>query len=81
MKIETQTAITIDLDGTTHTLTRSEAEDLYYKLKKELGITDTQIWPNIPQNPMPNFPEWPPQTPIYPSYPQVWCATQDNNFK
>jgi len=76
MKIETQTKITIDLDGTAHTLTRSEAEDLYHKLKKELGITDTHIWPSIPQYPMPNIPEWPPQTPTTPSYPQVWCGTK-----
>ena len=72
MKIETRTKITINLDGAEYTLARSEAEDLYYKLKKELGITDTQIWPSIPQNPMPSFPEWVPQTPTTPAYPQIW---------
>ena len=62
MKIETQTKITINLDGAEYALNRSEAEDLYYKLKKELGITDTQIWPSIPQNPLPQ-------------YPRIWCGT------
>jgi len=78
MKIETHTKITIDLDGTAHTLTRSEAEDLYYKLKKELEIKDTRIWPSIPQNPLPKTPDWIPQTPTTPAYPQIWCSTQNN---
>jgi len=41
MKIETKTKITITLDENEYTLTRSEAQELYNKLKKELEVTDT----------------------------------------
>jgi len=41
MKIEIKTKITITLDENEYTLTRSEAQELYNKLKKELEVTDT----------------------------------------
>ncbi len=86
MKIETNTKITIKIGDQEFTLTRSEAEELYNKLKTELGKSDTIIWPKQypePQNPLPHQPQWVPTTypdiHPYPSYPQVWCKS-DNTY-
>lgn len=79
MKIETETKITITLDEKEYTLTRSEAQELYNKLKRELEITDTlpyylpkeksrppDDWWYHPLPPLPAIPSHPP-------FPQVWC--------
>ena len=79
MKIETKTKITITLDENEYTLTRSEAQELYNKLKKELGITDTLPYylPKENSRPPDDWAEIPlyPMHPPFPSHPQVWCST------
>jgi len=42
-------------------LDKSEAEDLYYKLKTALGKNELLEWPSIP--------DYPPSFPTYPSHP------------
>lgn len=81
MKIETETKITITLDEKEYTLTRSEAQELYNKLKGELEITDTlpyylpkeksqppDDWWCHPLPPLPAIPSHPP----FPKQPGIW---------
>ena len=80
MKIETKTKITITLDENEYTLTRSEAQELYNKLKKELEITDTLPY-YLPKEMSRNHDhrtDWvnfPVPIEPYPSHPQVWYST------
>ena len=74
MKIETRAKIIITLDEKEYTLTRSEAQELYNKLKKELEIPD-DTWKTIPLPPLAplkTFPLYPSQPPSFPNQPGIW---------
>lgn len=88
-KIETETTITIKIDGQEFYLTQEEARELFFSLKGSLGIVDppaypmqpytppTPLEPYIPKNPQPD-PWIQPGWPTYPGYPQVWCQSNNN---